>query len=135
MSNWVRYTIFAGGLALTGATCGIGGSYLGFRQGYEEGYNKSEPEYVVQDFNEDGNDDLCVKLNETEILCSIDLNRDGGYDIVKGDIDGNILDVKYGKNICLTPEMMKEIIKDPSLLDNPSELEKLLEGMKGNQEL
>ncbi|MDO8511429.1 MAG: hypothetical protein Q7S55_04665 [Nanoarchaeota archaeon] len=116
-----------GSFALGGVLGVVGGSHNGFKKGYEEGYNNSEPEYVVRDFNEDGDEDLCVALNATEVLCSIDYNRDGAQDLVKGDIEGNIHGVRYGKKVCLTPEMVQEIIKDPSLLENMSELEKLLQ--------
>lgn len=108
--KWPYALVALGSFALGGVTCGSGG--------YLYGYYKSEPEVLVQDLNQDGNDDLCVFMNEYEARCAIDYNMDGAGDIVDIDlVKGEPKRISYGKNPCLVKSI--EDFMEPTPPDSP----------------
>lgn len=94
-----------GSFAFGGITCGSGG--------YLYGYYKSEPEVLIKDLNQDGNDDFCVLMNEYEAWCAMDYNEDGAGDIVEIDlVTSETKRVSYGKNPCLV-KSLDEFLENP----------------------
>ena len=110
MSNWWKYVAVSVGTVAIVGTAGLAGSYLSYKKGVTEG--KNSPEYLIKDINGDGDDDLCVRINRFDAVCSIDIDDDGAQDIVY--LDGEtekIKDIKYGKKKCLIPMPLEEKVQ------------------------
>lgn len=92
--KWPYVVVALGSFAFGGMTCSPAGYLLGY-------YYRGQ-EVLVQDLNDDGNDDLCVLMNENEAKCAIDYNLDGAGDIVEVDLaKGEFKKISLGRNPCL----------------------------------
>ena len=106
MTKKLGYGLVAlGSFALGGAVFGAGGSYISYKKGhergYEEGYNKSEPEILVLNYETHGIEGLCVIKNAKEMVCAADVDYNGSVDVVLIDVETQqIKDVVPGKDDC-----------------------------------
>ena len=115
MKHWRKYALIGAGCLVTGTT-GVAAVYIsyqkGYDRGYDRGYDESEPVYLVKDLDNDGDEELCIGINEAETVCSVDINKDGAQDIVTLDIQNEkVKDIKFGKNRCLKNSSIDDKVK------------------------
>lgn len=112
-NKWEYLLIAFSSFAVGGVSCGSAGLLLG--------YYKSKPEVYVHDFNNDGDNGLCVAMSSKEALCAEDYNQDGSIDIITVDLEkGEPINIEYGKNPCLV-RSVDDLLKEFSPKKSPGQ--------------